>query len=166
MHLAHWLTEALRSHGELALFLPLGLGTAGDAIARLSPDPAVRDQLVSNVAVAFAVTCLAGLITAVWVLSAYTRHNVRAYRTWCCRQATRRRWPSSAYSARASSGCGIHLVRVTGRTPGRIPTPEKVRESVDRDWSAVACGGLNRQVDASTGQDLAVLPGNSIVGSA
>jgi len=225
MHLAHWLTEALRSHGELALFLSLGLGyalgklrlgsfkvgpvlgcliagvlvgqldiqvsrdlktaffllflfaigyktgpqffsglkssglpqtgltvflcsvglgtawlvatlfgfdvgtaaglvaggltesatvgTAGDAIARLSLDPAVRDQLVSNVAVAFAVTYLVGLITAVWVLSvlgpklmrvdlaeecqlleekmgvvtaepgvlsAYTRHNVRAYR--------------------------------------------------------------------------------------
>ncbi len=89
------------------------VGTAGDAIARLALDPAVRDQLVSNVAVAFAVTYLIGLITAVWVLSvlgpklmrvdlaaecreledrmgvvtaepgvlsAYTRHSVRAYR--------------------------------------------------------------------------------------
>ena len=89
------------------------VGTAGDAIARLALDPAVREQLVSNVAVAFAVTYLVGLITAVWVLSvlgpklmrvdlaaecreleqkmgavsaepgvlsAYTRHAVRAYR--------------------------------------------------------------------------------------
>ncbi|MEQ1800869.1 MAG: aspartate-alanine antiporter [Gammaproteobacteria bacterium] len=89
------------------------VGTAGDAIARLALDAAVREQLVSNVAVAFAVTYLVGLITAVWVLSvlgpklmrvdlaeecrqleekmgvvtaepgvlsAYTRHNMRAYR--------------------------------------------------------------------------------------
>ena len=45
------------------------VGTAGDAILRLPLEPAVRDQLASNVAVAFAVTYLVGLITAVWVLS-------------------------------------------------------------------------------------------------
>lgn len=89
------------------------VGTAGDAIARLAITPELRDQLASNIAVAFAVTYLVGLITAVWVLSvlgprlmrvdlaaecrrleeqmgavtaepgvlsAYTRHAVRAYR--------------------------------------------------------------------------------------
>lgn len=89
------------------------VGTAGDAIARLALEPAEREQVASNVAVAFAVTYLVGLVTAVWVLSvlgprllrvdlaaecraleeqmgvvnreagvlsAYTRHAVRAYR--------------------------------------------------------------------------------------
>lgn len=88
------------------------LGTATDTLARLALEPAVREQWTSNVAVAFAVTYLTGLITVVWllpvlgprlmrvdlraacqaleremgtttaepgVLSAYSRHAVRAY---------------------------------------------------------------------------------------
>ncbi len=62
------------------------VGTAGDAIARLSLDPAVREQLVSNVAVAFAVTYLVGLITAVWVLSVLGPKLMRVDLAAECRQ--------------------------------------------------------------------------------
>jgi putative transport protein len=88
------------------------VGTAGDAIARLPLDASAQAALSAKMAVAFAVTYLAGLITAVWllptlprllrvdlaascreletrmglqttepgVLSAYTKHGLRAYR--------------------------------------------------------------------------------------
>lgn len=45
------------------------VGTAGDAIGRLPLDIGAQQALNANVAVAFAVTYLIGLITAVWVLS-------------------------------------------------------------------------------------------------
>jgi putative transport protein len=45
------------------------VGTAGDAIGRLPIDEALRAALAAKIAVAFAVTYLVGLITAVWVLS-------------------------------------------------------------------------------------------------
>jgi putative transport protein len=45
------------------------VGTAGDAISRLPLDAGERAALGARVAVAFAVTYLVGLITAVWVLS-------------------------------------------------------------------------------------------------
>src|SRR4029079_7816571 len=45
------------------------VGTATDALGRLPIDEALRTALSAKIAVAFAVTYLVGLITAVWTLS-------------------------------------------------------------------------------------------------
>ena len=45
------------------------IGTAGDAIARLGLPQATTDQLLNNIAVAYAVTYLVGTAGAVWFLS-------------------------------------------------------------------------------------------------
>jgi putative transport protein len=62
------------------------VGTAGDAIARLAIDDATRATLAANVAVAFAVTYLVGLIVAVWVLSVLGPKLMRVDLAAECRQ--------------------------------------------------------------------------------
>ena len=45
------------------------IGTAGDAINHLAVDPALRDRLLNQIPVAFAVTYLVGVVGAAWFLS-------------------------------------------------------------------------------------------------
>lgn len=97
------------------------VGTAGDAIARLALDPAVRQQLVANVAVAFAVTYLVGLITAVWVLSVLGPKLMRVDLAAECRHleekmgaVTAEAGVLSAYTRRA-----VRAYRVTADLAGR-----------------------------------------------
>jgi hypothetical protein len=59
-----------------------------------------------------------------------------------------RKLPQGVWSGPVTSGYGIHLVRVTGSTPGRIPTLEEVRESVARDWSAARAAEAREDVFA------------------
>jgi putative transport protein len=97
------------------------VGTAGDAIARLSLDPAVRQQLVSNVAVAFAVTYLVGLITAVWVLSVLGPKLMGVDLAAECRQLEEKMGAVTAEPGvlSAYSRHGIRAYRVTAALAGR-----------------------------------------------
>lgn len=97
------------------------VGTAGDAIARLSLDPAVRQQLVSNVAVAFAVTYLVGLITAVWVLSVLGPKLMRVDLAAECRELEEKMGAVTAEPGvlSAYSRHGIRAYRVTTALAGR-----------------------------------------------
>jgi len=96
------------------------VGTAGDAIARLTLDPAVRDQLVSNVAVAFAVTYLVGLVTAVWVLSVLGPKLMRVDLAAECRQLEERMGTVSTEPGvlSAYSQHGVRAYRVTADIAG------------------------------------------------
>jgi putative transport protein len=102
------------------------VGTAGDAIARLALDAAVREQLVSNVAVAFAVTYLVGLITAVWVLSVLGPKLMRVDLAAECRQLEERMGAVTAEPGvlSAYSRFNLRAYRVTpelgGRTAGDL----------------------------------------------
>jgi putative transport protein len=69
-----------------ALTESAAVGTAGDAIARLALEPAARDALAANVAVAFAVTYLVGLLTAVWLLARLAPRLLRVDLAAACRQ--------------------------------------------------------------------------------
>jgi parvulin-like peptidyl-prolyl isomerase len=40
----------------------------------------------------------------------------------------------NAWSGPVESGFGLHLVRVTSRTPARLPPLAEVRDAVERDW--------------------------------
>ena len=62
------------------------VGTATDAISRLAIEPAVRDAMAARVAVAFAVTYLVGLVTAVWVLSTLAPRLMRVDLAAQCRK--------------------------------------------------------------------------------
>jgi putative transport protein len=62
------------------------VGTAGDAIARLPLEAATRDGLSANVAVAFAVTYLVGLVTVVWVLATLAPRLMRVDLAAACRE--------------------------------------------------------------------------------
>ena len=44
------------------------------------------------------------------------------------------RLPMNAWSGPVESGFGLHLVRVTSRTPARLPPLAEVRDAVERDW--------------------------------
>lgn len=46
--------------------------------------------------------------------------------------------PAGAWSEPVESPYGAHLVRVTGREPGRLPALAEVREAVLRDWTSHA----------------------------
>ncbi|MBL8201611.1 MAG: aspartate-alanine antiporter [Chromatiales bacterium] len=97
------------------------VGTAGDALARLALDPAVRGQLVSNVAVAFAVTYLVGLITAVWVLSVLGPKLMRVDLAAECRQLEEQMGAVTAEPGVLSAYAqhGVRAYRVTTDLAGR-----------------------------------------------
>ena len=97
------------------------VGTAGDAIARLALDPAVREQMVSNVAVAFAVTYLVGLVTAVWVLSVLGPKLMRVDLAAECRELEEKMGAVTAEPGvlSAYSRHGIRAYRVTAALAGR-----------------------------------------------
>jgi len=44
--------------------------------------------------------------------------------------------PQDIWSGPYASGFGLHLVRVTDRTPARLPVLAEIRAAVERDWSA------------------------------
>lgn len=62
------------------------VGTAGDAITRLPLEASAQTALNAKVAVAFAVTYLVGLITAVWVLSTLAPRLMRVDLAARCRE--------------------------------------------------------------------------------
>jgi putative transport protein len=97
------------------------VGTAGDAIARLALEPAVREQLAANVAVAFAVTYLVGLVTAVWVLSVLGPKLMRVDLAAECRALEKQMGAATSEAGvlSAYSRHGVRAYRVTPEHAGR-----------------------------------------------
>ncbi|MBY5326686.1 peptidyl-prolyl cis-trans isomerase [Rhizobium leguminosarum] len=43
--------------------------------------------------------------------------------------------PAGQWTGPVNSGFGLHLIRVTERVPGRVPTLDEVRDAVAREWT-------------------------------
>lgn len=53
--------------------------------------------------------------------------------------------PTGSWQGPIESGYGYHLVHVTGRSGGKIPALDAVRDAVSRDWSAQRSRELNEE---------------------
>jgi putative transport protein len=72
------------------------IGTAGDAIARLPGDAALRERLATDVTIAFAVSYLAGLLSTVWTLASLGPRLMRVDLPAECRKLEEEMGVSSA----------------------------------------------------------------------
>jgi putative transport protein len=120
----------------------------------------VRDQLVSNVAVAFAVTYLVGLITAVWVLSVLGPKLMRVDLAAECRELETKMGAVSAEPG-VLSAYTRHAVRgyqVTARWPAAR------RSNWKRCSVASACSWARRQADGikDSSLDLVLQAGDTV----
>jgi parvulin-like peptidyl-prolyl isomerase len=53
--------------------------------------------------------------------------------------------PAGAWHGPISSVMGLHLVRVTDRAPGRLPTLAEIRQAVEREWMEERRQSVERQ---------------------
>ena len=102
------------------------IGTAGDAIARLSAEPAARQALSTSLTVAFAVTYLVGLLTEIFTLTTVGPWLMRADLAAECRKLEAEMGVQSGDAGAASAYQGIVVrgytvpARLDGRTVAEV----------------------------------------------
>jgi len=96
------------------------IGTAGDAIARLSVEPATRQTLSTSLAVAFAVTYLVGLLTEIFTLTTVGPWLMRAdLATECRKLETEMGVGGEGIGVSAYQGVVVRAYGVPGGLDGR-----------------------------------------------